>query len=103
MQSEKDGNNLITIKASDCAGGMGVFMLGLGLNFYTAGMVVASVLISSFLIVTLGLALTSMLLIWHAVKSVAGWARVSSRNHGLRTCLTAELARPRTTEWSGVL
>ena len=73
-------------------------MLGLGLNFYTAGMVVASVMISSIMIATLGLALTSLLLIWHAAKSVVGWARVSMRNPTLLTCLTAELARPRTTE-----
>jgi hypothetical protein len=53
---------------------------------------------SSIMILTLGLTLTSMSMIWHAVKSVAGWARVASRSSTLLTCLTAELARPRTTE-----
>ena len=98
MQSKRDGNSLIEFKTSDCAWGMGVFTVGLGLNLYTAGEVVASLMISSIMILTLGLTLTSMLLIWHAVKSVAGWGRVASRNPTLLTCLTAELARPRTTE-----
>lgn len=98
MESVKEGNYLIKLKASDCARGMGVFVLGLGLNLYTTGEVLASVMISGIMILTLGLALASMLLIWHAVKSVAGWARVASRNSTLLTCLTAELARPRTTE-----
>lgn len=89
---------MIKFKASDCAWGMGVFILGLGLNLYTATEVVAAVTISGIMIVTLGLTLASLLLIWHAVKSVAGWARVASRNSTLLTCLTAELARPRTTE-----
>ena len=98
VQSEKAGNYLITFKASDCAWGMGVFVLGLGLNLYTVGEVVASVMISSIMILTLGLTLTSMLFIWHAVKSIASWRRVASRNTTLLTCLTAELARPQTTE-----
>lgn len=73
-------------------------MLGLNLNFYTAGEAVASVMISSIMILTLGLTLMGMLLIWHAAKSVASWAKVPSRNPTLLTCLTAELARPRATE-----
>jgi hypothetical protein len=98
VQTEKGGIYLIKFKTSDCAWGMGVFVLGLGLNLYTATEVVASVMISGIMIVTLGLTLASLLLIWHAVKSVAGWARVASRNSTLLTRLTAELARPRTTE-----
>ena len=89
---------MITFKPSGCALGMGVFTLGLGLNFYTASEVVASLMISGIMIVTLGLTLTSMLFIWNAVKSVASWRRVASRNSTLMTCLTAELVRPRTTE-----
>ena len=73
-------------------------MLGLNLNLCTAAEVLASVMISSLMILTLGLTLTTMLLIWHAAKSVAGWAKVPSRNPTLLTCLTAELARPRATE-----
>ena len=75
-----------------------MFMLGFGLNFYTPAEVVASVKISSIMIVALGLTATSMFLMWHALKSVASWARVPSRNSTLLTCLTAELARPRVTE-----
>jgi len=77
---------------------MGVFTLGLGLNLYTAGEVVASLMISGIVIVTLGLTLTSVLLVWNAVKSVASWRRAASRNSTLMTCLTAELARPRASE-----
>ena len=77
---------------------MGVFMLGLALNFYTPAEVVASVTISIIMIVALGLTVTSMFLIWRALKGIASWARVPSRNSTLLTCLTAELARPRVTE-----
>jgi hypothetical protein len=77
---------------------MGVFVLGLGLNLYTTGEVFASVMISGIMVLILGVTPTSMSLIWQAVKSVPGWARVASRNSTLLTCLTAELARPRTTE-----
>jgi hypothetical protein len=73
-------------------------MLGLGLNLYSAAEVVASMAISGIMTFILALTLTSMWLIWHAIKNIAGWARVSSRNSPLLTCLTAELARPRTTE-----
>jgi hypothetical protein len=98
VKSGKDGNHLTTLKATDCALGMGVFTLGLGLNLYTAGEVVAAVMISSIMILTLGLTVASMFLIWHAFNSIASWARVPSRNSTLLTCLTAELARPRVTE-----
>src|ERR1017187_8859624 len=102
MHSKKDGNNVSKFKASDCAWGLGVFMLGLNLNLYTAGEVVISLMKSSIMILILGLMVTSMLLIWYAAKSVASWARVPSRNSTLLTSLTAELARPRTTEQSWV-
>ncbi len=75
-----------------------MFMLGLGLSLYTPAEVVVSVTISSIMIVALGLTVTSMFLIWHALKSVVSWARVPTRNSTLLTCLTAELARPRVTE-----
>ena len=75
-----------------------MFMLGLVLSFYTPAEVVVSVTISSIMNVALGLTVTSMYLIWHALKSVASWARVPTRNSTLLTCLTAELARPRVTE-----
>lgn len=87
-----------TFKLSDCALGLGVFVLGLGLNLYTAGEVVVSVMISSIVIFTVGLALMGTWLIWSALSSVASWRRVASRKSTLLTCLTAELVRPRTTE-----
>jgi membrane protein implicated in regulation of membrane protease activity len=98
VQSGKNRNYLTTFKATDCALGMGVFTLGLGLNLYTAGEVVAAVMVSSIVVLTLGLTLTGILLILYAAKSVASWRRVASRNSTLLTCLTAELARPRVTE-----
>lgn len=89
---------MITFKLSDGALGMGVFVLGLGLNLYTAGEVMASVMISSIIIFTVSLTLMGTLLIWSALSGVASWRRVASRNSTLLTCLTAELVRPRTTE-----
>lgn len=68
------------------------------LNLYTAGEVVTLLMVSNIMTLILGLTLTSMSLIWRAAKSVAGWAMVPSRNSTLLTSLTAELARPRTTE-----
>lgn len=75
-----------------------MFTLGLGLKLYTPGEVVVSVMVSSIIILALGLTLTSVFLIWRTAKTVAGWARVPSRNPALLTCLTAGLARPRVTE-----
>ena len=89
---------MITFTPSGCALGVGVFTLGLGLNLYTAGEVVASLTISGIMIVTLGLMLTSMLFVWNAAKGVANWRRTASRNSTLLTCLTAELVRPRGSE-----
>jgi hypothetical protein len=98
VQILKDRSYLIKVKIWDCAWGMGAFTLGLGLNLYKIGDVVASVMISSIVIFTLTLTLTSMLLIWHAAKSVAVWARIASRNSTLLPCLKTEFARSRTIE-----
>lgn len=57
-----------------------MLMLGLGLNFFTPSEVVASVIVSSILVLALGVLLTIVFLIWQALKSVARWAKVSSRN-----------------------
>lgn len=89
---------MITFNLSDCALEMGVFVLGLGLNLYTVSEVAASVMISSIVLFTVGLALMGTWLIWSALNSVATWRRVASRKSALLTCLTAELVRPRTTE-----
>lgn len=98
MQRERDGNYLIKIKASNCVWGIGVFVLGLGLKLYTAGEVLSSVMLSSVVVLSLGLPVTIVFIVLHAGKSVASWARVPSRDSTLLTCQTAELARPQTTE-----
>ena len=89
---------MIIIEASDCVWGMGVLTLGVALNLYSASEVAASVAISGIMILTVALTLTVAWLIWHAIKSAAGWARVVSRNSPLLACLTANLARPRSAE-----
>jgi hypothetical protein len=88
----KDVNLFTKFRAVDFAVGTGVFMLGLGLNFYTPGEVVASVMVSSILILALGVLLTSLFLIWRVLKSVAGWARVPPRNSTRLASLAAERA-----------
>lgn len=89
---------MIKIRASNCAWGMGVFMLGFGLKLYTAGDVLSSVMLSSLMVLSIGLPVTIVFIVWHAGKSVASWARVPTRNPTLLTCQTAELARPQATE-----
>jgi hypothetical protein len=98
VQLERDVSDLITIKASSCAWGLGVFMIGFGLKLYTAGEVLSSLMLSGVVVLSLGLPATIVLIIWHAAKSVAAWAKVPSRNPTLLTCQTAELARPQATE-----
>ena len=66
---------MIKLNAIGCAVGMSMLMLGFGLNLYTASEVATSVLLSSLMLFTLGLALASLFLIWRTAKAVAGWAR----------------------------
>ena len=57
-------------KASDCAWGMAVLILGLGLNLYTPLEVLSSVTLLGIKILSLSLPLTIVFMIWHAGKSV---------------------------------
>jgi hypothetical protein len=75
-----------------------MLILGRGLNLYTASEVVAALMLSGVVIVSLGLPVTIAYVIWHAGKRVASWARVPSRNPTLMTCQTADVARPRANE-----
>src|SRR5579864_4736214 len=92
VRSEMGENCVSKPRASDCAWGLGVFLVGLGLNLYTPGEVVASVVVSSILILALGVLLTSVFLIWRAANSVATWARIAPRNSTLLASLAAERA-----------
>lgn len=92
MHTEKGENCVGKLKTSDCAWGLGVFLIGLGSNIYAPGEVVASLMVSSVLIPALGVLLTSVFLIWSAAKSVARWARVAPRNSTLLASLAAERA-----------
>lgn len=88
---------MIEPKTSDCAWGMAVMILGLGLHFYTASEYLASLMLSSFVIFLLGLVLLSVLFAWYAGKRVAVWARAASRNVTALPRRLAAHARPRTT------
>ncbi|HEV3254426.1 MAG TPA: hypothetical protein VG033_08460 [Candidatus Acidoferrales bacterium] len=69
---------MLAPKAGDFACGTFVIVLGLGLNFYSA-----SELLATFLLVSAGFCLLSLLLLtllgaFYAGKRVAGWAHISS-------------------------
>ncbi len=85
------------LKRSECAGGMAGITLGLGLHFYTAGELLASLMLSSFVVLFLGLLLLTVLFVRHAGKWVVVRARVVSWNSTAPPCRPAALAGPRAT------
>ena len=99
MQPEERADSVIKIKPKTYAWELALFLAGIGLNLYSAGEVLTAVLLSSVAILALGLALTSLFVIWHTGKNVVGWARAASRTSGPPTLPAAELvAKPRTTQ-----
>jgi hypothetical protein len=57
-------------QTSYCVGIAGILVLGLGLGFYSAGEIVACVVVASFLIFTAGLLLLGAYFAWHTGKAV---------------------------------
>lgn len=60
-------------KASHCVMGMALIILGLGLNLYNAGEVLATLVFSGILVLLLGLVLSGALLIWEGGKQILAW------------------------------
>jgi hypothetical protein len=71
---------LTATKASDFACGIGVMFLGLGLNFYSASELLATLLLVGAAFSLLSLVVLTLLCICYAGKWVAVWARTSSPN-----------------------
>lgn len=67
-------------KANDLACGMGVMILGLGLHFYSARDLLATLVILSVAFSLLGLVVLTVLCARYAGKRVAVWARSASPN-----------------------
>ena len=84
--------------ASVYACGVAVLLLGLGFKVFTAAEVLTSAIVSSVIILALGVPPVILYMIWHKAKNSPRWARVPSRNPTLMTCQTADIARPRITE-----
>lgn len=67
---------MIELKASDCGCVLAVMVAGLSLHFYSAGEFLATLMLSGFVILLLGLALLSVFFVWHASMRAAAWFRV---------------------------
>jgi hypothetical protein len=71
---------LINLKANDFACGVGVMILGLGLNFYSATELLATLLLLSVAFSLLGLVALTVFGAYYAGKRVAVWAPIASPN-----------------------
>jgi hypothetical protein len=71
---------LIALKANDFACGMAVMVLGVGLNFYSASELLATLLLFSVAFSLLGLVGVTALCACYAGKRVAVWARTALPN-----------------------
>jgi hypothetical protein len=86
-------------KAGDFACGTFVIVLGLGLNFYSASELLATLLLVSVAFCLLSLLLLTLFFACYAGNRVAGWARTSSPNMTLPpACLPAH-SKPGATEF----
>lgn len=76
-------------KASDFACGMGVMVLGLGLHFYSARDLLATLAVLSVAFSLVGLVALTVLCARYAGKRVTVWARTASPNAPRPSGLTA--------------